>query len=391
MNNLNEHHSKPENGSSSTSRYQDAIIELDKETKLIEAQIQAYICLKQAQNTVSGNLSNNNERDSNKQSRTIQDTISRLVNDHTDIQERICKAANTTLITADDTLTRHDHYFIILNEQLESQKPIQEHDPEHHRKLCDALTYTQAELIQTKLDRGYLEALDAITSNSQHLSNGIDDEATEAKVELVKQDLNVLQAEIHNVSHMVVRHEHGDELQETTTHLIQMQDRLNGQVDAMAAKQVVSMTAQLEAVCAKAEQISSLATLYQKFGDRIQDALSQETIITPSAMRKCLVTSENEAGPALNRLKQYLGVVDNPSRSMQVPERAQESFGNVQQQFDRTLAVQKTQWEHFPGLSAADSENSTSTVETLPSRLDELEKEIVEVTAKLDQYKTSSS
>lgn len=220
-------------------------------------------------------------------------------------------------------------------------------------------------------------------------ANGVD-AATEAKANLVKQDLSTLQAEIDDVAHIVVMHEHGNELQSLSTYLDRVQDTLSRDIEAKAANQIASMTAQLEAMCGRAEQIGSLTTLYQRLDNYMQDARSQGSGTPPSAATNLhAITRDNEAEQALTRLKQYLGLVDNSVRSMQDPERIHISFEHVQEQFDQVLAVQKAQLGHFSGLGTAATEKSTSAVEIHAVRLEELEKEIIEVTAELDRYRTS--
>lgn len=375
---------------STVEQYEAAIKSLEDETRIIEAQIQVHEHLGRKAVSASNATSIHDEHKVDELDRELCDTVNRLCNDSNDAQNHLSNSFTTTLAKADDSLALHDHYFTILDEELNTASSADEHDRVHLQKLLEVLQHTQSELIRTKLNRCYLEALSEAESNGSDLrSNGVN-AAVEAKVNLVKHDLRTLQAEIDAVSQMVVMHEHGNQLNAVTSQLSHIDDQLKGQKEARAVEQISSMSDQLELICDRAEQIGSFRILQKRLEEAIDSAQTQIADTQPQISRPVSVATP-QAEPALEELKEYLGYNKSRADSRKQEKKKQAAFENLQNQFAHILAVQKAQSVRFVGLGNTGSDVAASILSKHDAELDELEEEIRKLDTELEQHLSSTT
>lgn len=303
--------------------------------------------------------------------------------------EDLRKSIATTTITTDDTFARHDHQFVLLDEQLGPQGSVDTDEGLRREKLLAALRHTYAETIRVRLNRCYLQALtteqerESVSKHSQ-----IRDTSIQAKTDLLQQDLRMLYSEVDDVAQMLVMHEHGDRLHSVTKRLNHATERLNDKQTQHVVEQISAMGQELDALTAHIELLQSHRLVHQKLGgylDNIEaDSAETRTIATevePTSQGRNTTTS-------LHALGQYLGlgndIASRNNRSRQIAS----IFTDITSHVKDTLVIQTEQAGHIQRTDDFEQKGDNLHEVSYRMKLDELDDEVARIKSSINNIKT---
>jgi len=370
-----------------------AIAALEASTRAFETQIEAARKL-EASNldiiTSTPRPAKSRNLGQHQQQSMLIDALRREIQDgHHTSSEAAQKSIASSLITIDDTLLRHDHNLDLLEKQRNPETGLTNPygSVEGAEKLMLALRHTQSEIVKTRLDRTYLEALEATNFDVNGYNRDVDS-SVHRRIELVKADLEVLHAEINDVSELLVSREHGDVLSATYSSLGDAKRSLRQQESREAAERIGRMREQLEIMTEQAEMLQSHRIVLQRLADHLKHISSVPPAGQPlsAAHIKDDVLRRNTA--SLAALQQYLGLANAATIRLAKSEQINTAFDALTSHVSTGLAIQKEQESTIRGHSAIpDMASPDSHVVEVPahfSGLDNLDNEIAVIKARMD-------
>ncbi|KAK5072490.1 hypothetical protein LTR64_005038 [Lithohypha guttulata] len=299
--------------------------------------------------------------------------------------EDLRKSIATTTITTDDTLARHDHQFVLLDEQLGSQDAVDTGQDLRREKLLAALRYTYAETIRLRLNRCYLQAL-TTEQECEDISkyNQIRDDSIQAKTDLLQQDLRMLYSEIDDVAQMLVMHEHGNRLHSVGQRLNRITETLNDKQTQHAVEQISAMCKKIEALTVHVERLQSYRLVHQKLGsclDTIEADLGRSRIISTKAEP----TSQPHSNTtSLHALRQYLGLDSDTAGKDNKSKQCHFIFADITSHVKHTLAIQAEQAGHIQRTDDFKQKGDNLHEASYRTKLDELDDEVARIKSRID-------
>lgn len=370
-----------------------AIAALEKSTRAFEIQIEAARKLEASKldtPTSTPRPANSRPLGQYQQQSRLIDTLRREIQDgHHTSSEVAQKTIASSLITIDDTLLRHDHNLDLLEKHRSPKTgPTTPYSSvEGAQQLMLALRHTQSEIIRTRLDRTYLEAFEATNFDVNGYDGDVDSPA-HRKVELVKADLKTLDAEINDVSELLVSREHGDVLIASYSSLGEAQRSLQHQETRKAAEQIADMREQLEIMTEHAEMLQSHRIVLQRLADHLKHISSAPPAGQPLAVAHIQNDVLRRNTASLAALQQYLGLANASTVRTAKWEQIDSAFDIFTSHVSSSLAIQKEQEGIIRGHSAipdmASHDSHVVEVSAQSSGLDNLDNEIAVIKAQMD-------
>lgn len=308
---------------------------------------------------------------------------------HRTSSENLSRAIASSLITIDDILSRHDHNFQVLEKQQIAQSTSHSSQQYAGRvpKLLLALQQTRSDVIRTRLNRLYLEALRAQSLDVNSYNEDFDTLAS-TNVELVKADLKALHAEINDVSQMLVSHEHGDSLTAINSSLDESETALKQQQTQKAAEQIANMAVETEILTERAEMLHSHRIVLQRLAIHLKDLSSPQTspqLHTTSTTQDAV---PRKGMASLAALHQYLGLSHASIGRMMRSEQIDSGFDDLTSLVSTSLAIQAEQESHMrspaPSFNITSNKNHATGEVAYASSLNDLDDEIAAVKAQMD-------
>lgn len=373
--------------------YRAAIAAIDDSTRAFEVQIEAARKLKPSESDTTEStplLPQSRLVDQHQQQSRLVDTLQGDIQDdlHTS-SDATQKIVASSLIAIDDTLLRHDHNFDSLERHRspETAATATQSSVERAQKLILALSHTQSEIIRTRLDRTYLQALEATNLDNNGYEKDIGS-STHKKVELVKADLKSLHAEIDDVSELLVSREHGDVLITINSSLGEAQRSLQQEEAREAVEQIGSMREQLEVMTERIEILQSHRVLLQRLADHLKHINPKSSAGQPLAAAQTHSEDLRQDTASLAALQQYLGLANSSSVHTAKSEQIDSAFDIFTSHVSSSLAIQKEQEgiirNHSPIADMANHDSHVVEKSAHSSDLDNLDNEIANTKARMD-------
>lgn len=292
------------------------------------------------------------------------------------------------LITTDDTISRHDYMLA----QIDSEAGTTNEDfddgkgSEYSGDLLAALQHTQAETIRTRLKRKYLESLASHSARSvdQTLDNNAHG-SSQAKTDLVKTDLRTLHSEIDDVAQLLVMHEYGDQINEVNEKLSFSKRALQARQTQQATAQIAGMTKQLETIAEHLETLQSHRVLQQKVQGYLEAIKLTEKSQRPASPQSLYAQPVKRGTASLVALRQYLGLDRGLANRTERSRHLDSIFETLVGQVDQILAIQAEQSKHLHATQESETNLETSNRHPHHSILNELDHDIADIKARLEQ------
>lgn len=292
--------------------------------------------------------------------------------------EKLKRSVHATVIAASDVLARHDHEFVQL-EDPQHVKLSQNEDEHSSAELLSALRYTWAEVIRTRLNRRYLEALAPKHINGTKRENKHENDVSiAAKIDLAQHDMQTLYSDIDDVAQMLAMHEYGDHLDAANEKLCSGRRMLQACQTRKAQDQIGAMTRQLEALLEHAELLQSHRLLRSELSSRVGACKPPEDKAMSSIPATVGLQPPERKFSALVNLRQYVGIAGASGQSDRTAS-IDSIFEELAVHFNSTLAIQAEQASRLQTPTMEDTHFQAHV-----SELERIDRAIADVKSRMD-------
>lgn len=271
------------------------------------------------------------------------------------------KAISAILMNIEDTLSRDDYTFDHIAQSTSAvgvdgqtvtsdggfERGEDDITSNKTQRLIDALHRTEAEVIRTRLERIYLETINALPPQSskmngtRELDTGFD-HADPTKTAAIRNDLRTLYAEIEDVTSLFVAHEHGDALSQLEENMKVTEETLKRQKGQWASQRIREVRGRLLGLEENVRGVQGQRIVVGKLGALLAavDAVGTGGSSSSRLEGVAGVGKRDADGPALIGLRGYLGVGVAGAGG---GDRVEASFRDVKTNVAKALEIQKDQ------------------------------------------------